>query len=126
MCILLVEDEWLIRSMVAEELTEGGFAVCEAEDGGQASALIAQDPTVFSLLVTDIHMPGSLDGIGVARLMRARRPDIPVIYTTARPNVLNSLRPFGDKDVLLAKPYELSDLLTAVRRLLCRNDERVS
>ena len=40
MCILLVEDEWLIRTIVAEELIEGGFAVCEAEDGDQASALI--------------------------------------------------------------------------------------
>ena len=35
MCILLVEDEWLIRTMVAEELMEGGFAVCEIEDGDQ-------------------------------------------------------------------------------------------
>ncbi len=79
MCILLVEDEWLIRTMVAEELMDGGFAVREAEDGDQASVLIVQDPTAYTLLVTDIHMPGSLDGIGVARLVRARHPDLPII-----------------------------------------------
>ena len=118
MCILLVEDEWLIRSMVAEELREGGFAMREAGDGDQASALIAENPAAYALLVTDIHMPGSLDGVEVARLLRARRPDIPVIYTTGRPDVLNALQPFGAKEVLLCKPFALSTLLTTVRWLL--------
>jgi len=110
-CILLVEDEWLIRTMFAEELMEGGFEVCEAEDGDQASALIMEDPTLYTLLVTDIHMPGSLDGIEVARLLRARHPDLPVIYTTGRPDVLNALQHLGAKEVLLCKPFALSALL---------------
>ena len=118
MCILLVEDEWLIRTMFAEELMESGFAVREAENGDEASALIAEDPTPYILLVTDIHMPGDLDGIGVARLLRARRPDIPVIYATARPDALNALQPLGPREVLLSKPFATSALLTAVRRLL--------
>lgn len=118
MYILLVEDEWLIRAMLAEELMEAGFAVREAEDGDQASALIAQDPAAFSLLVTDIHMPGGLDGIGVARLLRERRPDLPIIYTTGRPDVLNALQPLGAREVLLQKPFAPSNLLAAVRRLL--------
>ena len=118
MCILLVEDEWLIRITVAEELIEVGFVVCEAEDGDQASVLIARDPTVCTLLVTDIHMPGSLDGLGVARLMHAQRPDVPVIYTTGRPDVLNHLQPLGPMEVLLQKPFALSDLLAAARQLL--------
>jgi DNA-binding response OmpR family regulator len=115
---LLVEDEWLIRIMVAEELMEGGFEVREAENGDQASVLIAQDPAVYTLLVTDIHMPGSLDGIGVARLVRKLRPDLPVIYTTGRPDVLSHLQPFGPREVLLRKPFALSDLLATAQRLL--------
>ena len=126
MCILLVEDEWLIRTMMAMEMMDGGFAVREAENGDQALALISQDPSVFSLLVTDIHMPGSLDGIGVARLLRQRRPDIPVIYTTGRPDVLNSHRLLEGKDVLLCKPFESTDLLAAVRRLLGQGGEQVA
>lgn len=120
MCILLVEDEWLIRSMVAEELIESGFAVREAEDGDRASVLIAQDPAAYTLLVTDIHMPASLDGIGVARLMRALRPDLPIIYTTGRPDALNHLQPLGPREVLLSKPFALSDLVAAAHRLLGR------
>ena len=118
MCILLVEDDWLIRTMVAEELVEGGFMVREAEDGDQASVLIAQEPTVYTLLVTDIHMPGKLDGLAVARLMQAQRPDLPVVYTTARPDVLNHLHPLGPKAALLQKPFALSDLLAMAKRLL--------
>lgn len=118
MCILLVEDEWLIRMVVAEELIEAGFAVREAEDGDQASVLIAQEPTAYTLLVTDIHMPGKLDGLAVARLMQAQCPGLPIIYTTARPDVLNHLQPLGPKEVLLQKPFDLSDLLAAAQRLL--------
>lgn len=122
MCILLVEDEWLIRTIAAEELMQGGFAVREAEDGDQASVLIAQDSTAFTLLVTDIHMPGRLDGIEVARLLRERRPDLPVIYTTGRPDVVRALQPLGANEVLLPKPFDLSDLLAAARRLLGHHD----
>ena len=118
MCILLVEDEWLIRTLFAEELMQSGFAVHEAENGDQASALIMADPAPYTLLVTDIHIPGSLDGIGVARLLRARRPDFPVIYATGRPDMLNALQPLDAKQILLSKPFALSTLLTAVRQLL--------
>ena len=121
MCILLVEDEWLIRTMVAEQLTDGGFTVREAEDGDQASALIVQDPDAFTLLVTDIHMPGSLDGIGLARLVRAFRPNFPVIYMTGRPDVLTHLQPFGPREVLLRKPLALSSLLATAQQLLGRS-----
>lgn len=118
MCILLVEDEFLIRLIVAEELADNGFEVCEAEDGDQAAALITEAPDGFELLVTDIHMPGELDGIALACLMRARHPDMPVIYMTGRPGVLNAVRPLGTKDALVAKPFTPSEILAVVQRLL--------
>ena len=125
MCILLVEDERMIRAMLAEELTAQGFEVREAESGDHASTLIAQASTTFSLLVTDIHMPGRLSGIDVARLLRVRCPDIPIIYMTARPDALNDIRPLGIRDVLLRKPFTLSELWAAVRRLLDQGDHRI-
>jgi len=63
-------------------------------------------------------MPGALNGIEVARRMRERRPDIPVIYTTGRPNVIDALGPLGDREVLVPKPFTPSELLGVVRRLL--------
>ncbi len=118
MCILLVEDEPLIRVIVAEELVEAGFEVCEAEDSDQASALIEKQPGAFTLLVTDIHVPGNLDGIEVACLLRERRPEIPVVYITGRPGALNFMGRLGDRDALVAKPFTPSQLLAVVRGLL--------
>ena len=118
MCILLVEDEFLIRLIVAEELADAGFEVREAEDGDQALALIAEAADSFILLVTDIHMPGDRDGLEIARLLREQRPDIPVIYMTGRPGVLNGLGRLGDTAALIAKPFAPSELLATARRLL--------
>jgi DNA-binding response OmpR family regulator len=118
MCILLVEDAPLIRAIVAEELAFQGFEVCEAETGDQAAALVENPPTAFRLLITDIHMPGRLNGIAVARLMRRHYPSVPIIYTSGRPDVLNALRPLGPKEALVPKPFTLSELMPIVHQLL--------
>jgi DNA-binding response OmpR family regulator len=117
-CVLLVEDEFLIRLLVAEELVHAGFAVCDVADGTQAAALIENPPAPFCLLITDIHMPGQWDGMRVAQLMRARFPDIPIIYTTGRPEVLAALGPLGARETLIPKPFVPSELLAAVRQML--------
>lgn len=124
MRILLVEDEWMIREVVAEVLTEGGFEVRETESGDHAAALITEAPTAFSLLMTDVHMPGRLNGIDIAQLFRAHRPEVPVIYMTARPDALNGVWSFGVRDALLQKPFVLSRLLATTRRLLSEEDYR--
>jgi DNA-binding response OmpR family regulator len=115
--------------MLAEELRHEGFDVCEAEGADHAIALIHQPPKALTLLITDIHMPGSRNGLHVASEIRAWHPQIPIIYATARPDALNgTVRP-GAKDALLAKPFTPSDLMAVVRQLLNRNgvpDENIT
>jgi DNA-binding response OmpR family regulator len=117
-CILLVEDESLIRLMLAEELALAGFEVCEAADGTQAAGHIENPAVPFSLLVTDVHLPGEMDGIQVARLMRARFPDVPIIYATGRPDTLDRMGRLSAKEKLVPKPFVPSDLVAMVRQLL--------
>ncbi|HKM61653.1 MAG TPA: response regulator [Acidisphaera sp.] len=118
MCILIVEDEDLIRLILAEHFTSAGFEVCEAADGDAAAVLIRDKPTAFSLLVTDIHMPGSMAGTEVAKLMHERNPDVPVIYITGRPDALNAIGKLGRQEAVLAKPFVPSALLRLAQRLL--------
>lgn len=118
MVILLVDDEPVVRLTLAEELRYTGFEVHEAKDGDEAADLIRNPPAPFSLLVTDIHMPGKLDGMQVAALMRARNPETPVVYITGRPEVLGAIEPPGAKEVLLAKPFTPSELVGVVHQLL--------
>jgi DNA-binding response OmpR family regulator len=126
-CILVVEDEFLIRFLLTEILVGAGFGVCEAPNGDQAAPLIEAPPEPFSLLITDIHMPGQMDGFAVANLMRTRHPGVPIIYTTGRPDVFDSMGPLREQEVLLPKPYSPSALLNLAKQMLatdCGNPNR--
>jgi DNA-binding response OmpR family regulator len=118
LCILFVEDEPLIRLILAEELTDAGFEVCQAENGDEAAKLIQGSPIAFTLLITDIHMPGERDGVAVARLMHRQNPLIPVIYITGRPDIFNKMTPVSANTAILAKPFLPSELARVARHLL--------
>ncbi|HEY0423702.1 MAG TPA: response regulator, partial [Rhodopila sp.] len=98
--ILLVEDEPLIRSLLAETLLEGGLEIVEAGSGEEAVEALGQHDT-FDLLLTDVHMPGGISGVDVARHARARDPDLPVVFATGRPESLNDFGTLGLREVCL-------------------------
>lgn len=79
--ILLVDDEAPIRNVMAEAMSEGGHAVTVAKDA--ATALAALDSGVAAdVLVTDLSMPGGMDGLGLIREARGRRPGLPAVLVT--------------------------------------------
>ena len=118
MCILLVEDEPLIRLLLAEELLHEGWEVAEAENGDSAAAMIAEPPRRFSLLVSDVQMPGRLDGLELARLVRDELPEVPITLTTGRPEALRPLGARRPNEAVLLKPFLPSELVATARRLL--------
>ena len=118
MCILLVEDELLIRSIMAESLIDAGFTVIHAGSADEAFALVERSPVPISVLVTDIHLPGGKTGLDVASEMRARHPALPVIVATGRPDVLGEDWHLADSVALLRKPYGPGELVATVRKAL--------
>ena len=115
--ILLVEDEFLIRLVLLESFLDEDFAVTEAGNGAEAVAAM-EGNGAFDLLLTDVHMPGQLDGVAVALHARARHPELPVIFATGRPEALQTFGALGERDGVLAKPFSPSEALRMVRRLL--------
>jgi DNA-binding response OmpR family regulator len=115
--ILLVDDERDILEMGAMILREAGYKVQPAPSGDIAMVLIEQG-LPFRLLITDIVMPGELDGYTLARRARERHSILPIIYTTGFARVA-SVRaagaPWGDT---LQKPWRPSDLLKLVSTVL--------
>ena len=83
--VLVVEDEFLIRLTLSEALGDEGFEVLEAETGDAALPLLAPGSDV-RLLLTDIQLPGSLNGLALVDRVRQSMPDLPVIYMTGRPD----------------------------------------
>jgi DNA-binding response OmpR family regulator len=118
MCVLIVEDEVLIRDILVEALRSHGHEVCEAQTGDDAAVLIKNPPTAFTLLITDIHIPGQQNGVEIGRLMRQHRPSLPIIYTTGRPDALAAIGPLGPKDAVVLKPFTPTQIVDVVRRLL--------
>ncbi len=120
MCILLVEDEPMIREVMAETLQDAGFDVCEAPSGDSALQILSTLSRRFTILVTDFHMPGQADGAEVAARMRSLNPDIPVIIATGRPEILQASWREELGYYLLKKPYLPSHLVRLVHTLLGR------
>ena len=116
MTVLVVEDEFLIRLTLAEVLADEGYVVMEAESGDDALQLLHANPAI-AILLTDIQLPGSLDGRALARKAREARPDLPVLFMTGRSPAAGSIPP-DLRAATVAKPYLPSEICNAVRRLL--------
>lgn len=111
--ILVVEDEVLIRALVADELRDAGFIVIEAGRADEAWSYLAAGGPV-DLLFTDIHMPGSMDGMQLARRVRGHYPTLPIVLTSS------VLEPTGAPALgwFLPKPYGIERVITVMAELL--------
>ncbi|MDQ3030969.1 MAG: ATP-binding protein [Myxococcota bacterium] len=116
--ILLVEDEPALRRSIEAALREAGHDVRSAEDG--AAALAHVELMAFDLLVTDVVMPG-LTGTELARAVRARLPACGVVYVSgyAADRLEDAMR---DDAELLAKPFTIDALISAVSRRIALSD----
>lgn len=113
--ILVVEDETLIRLWAADVLEENGFSVLEAKDADAALRILEARPDV-KLLFTDVQMPGSLNGMELAREVHARWPHILLVITSGRERPTRAEIP--DDGRFVSKPYSREDLLGQVNDLL--------
>ena len=114
--ILVVEDEFLIRLTLGEALSDEGYLVTEAESGDDGKLALENDPGI-DLLLTDIQLPGSLDGFALARWVRQTRPRMPILFMTGRPDPAAEAAA-SPIESYIAKPYTLNDICKTVRALL--------
>jgi CheY-like chemotaxis protein len=114
--ILVVDDEWIIRALIAQSLRDAGYDVAEAENGDIAARLLDVDQ--FNVLVTDIHMPGQLDGIALAERVRRKMPNLWVVFVTGRPDVIRRVIDGGLGDAVLSKPFQPEEVVQVVHQLL--------
>lgn len=113
--ILLVDDDNSVRNLAAEVLSENGYDVVVAVNGNSALLVFGRD-TSISLLITDIKMPGTLDGWTLARSAKSMRPDLRVIYMTGYPTLPpDDYIGFGP---VLPKPWKARELLECVRQAI--------
>ncbi len=115
-CVLVVEDQFLIRLMLVEGLTDAGFDVIEAQDGETALRLLRASEV--DLLFTDIQMPGCADGNAVGSYAKSRHPGLPVIYASGRQDTLTNA--LSQEDMFVPKPFGTQQIIVLVMKLLGR------
>lgn len=114
-CLLLVEDDALVRLTVAMMLEDHGFGVVEAATGEEALRLMEQGLDA-PVMVTDVDLGAGVSGLELADRLRARRPDLVIVFITGRVASLRG-RMLGPREAVLPKPFEAGDLAELVRRL---------
>jgi two-component system, response regulator PdtaR len=115
MKILVVEDEPLIRLGMASAIEEAGYEVVEAINADDAIVRLEQHKDV-GLVLTDVDMPGSMDGIRLAHYVRHRWPPIQLVVVSGKVGVKPGELPAGAK--FLSKPYQDPVLITLVDSMI--------
>ncbi|HZB37471.1 MAG TPA: PAS domain S-box protein [Beijerinckiaceae bacterium] len=116
--ILLVEDNPEVAEATAELVQQLGYGIEGAGDA--AAALEAVERESFDLVISDIVMAGAMDGLGLARAIRQRRPDLPVLLVTGYSNALALA---ASEFTVLRKPFALADLGRAVAKIIAETRE---
>jgi CheY-like chemotaxis protein len=116
-CVLLVEDNHEVGAFAAQALEELGYSTVWAKDAQMALNEFERIPYRFEVVFSDVVMPG-MNGVDLARELRRRRPDLPVVLASGYSDVLAAQGTYGFE--LLRKPYSVADLSRILRRAVER------
>jgi CheY-like chemotaxis protein len=112
--VLVVEDETLIRMEAVDMVAAAGFEVVLAANADEAIEILEARGDI-AVVFTDIQMPGSMDGLKLARAVRGRWPPIKIVATSGQLHVSEADLPEGGR--FLPKPYRPRDVTGVLREL---------
>jgi two-component system, response regulator PdtaR len=108
--VLVVEDEVMMRTKLAEELQHAGYSVVEASDGTEAVEMLTLRQDV-KIVISDVRMPGPIDGVELSRRVRSDYPGIKVVLSSGEPNAADSTA----HDGFFLKPYRIARIIRHIR-----------
>lgn len=114
--VLAVDDDPDVLALISDLLSERGYRVLKTSDPRDALALVERDAEI-GLLLTDIVMPGGMNGVELAERARRHRPELPILYVSGYATSWDHRVTHGK---LLAKPWRTDELLREVKAALAR------
>jgi CheY-like chemotaxis protein len=112
--ILVVEDEVLVRMVIADELRDAGYTVIEASNALEALELLRHNSVDVRLILSDVRMPGTMDGAALARTVRSEFPVTKIVLTSGNLTDLD----WVEHDGFFPKPYNSEQIIKHINRLL--------
>ena len=115
--VLAVEDVVLARLLVAAYLQESGFQVIEAGSADEAVRVLNAKMPV-DVVFSDINIPGTVDGFGLAQWVQQNRPDVKVVLGTGAAGAAEKAAALGYAEAIIPKPYNRHELERRLRSVL--------
>jgi DNA-binding response OmpR family regulator len=122
--ILVVEDDLVARFALTDYLQDCGFNVFEASSADVAREMLLLDCPAFDLLVTDIQMPGSIDGFGLVRWILAHRPLIHIMVISGDEKSKETAANFSVSVPFFQMPYNFAAVAAQARSMLVSGPTR--
>jgi DNA-binding NtrC family response regulator len=111
-CVLIVDDEPTVRKLVTEMLSESEFQALEANTASEALAILRKGAPLISVVVTDVRMPGILNGLDLAKFTQNSWPWIKVIVTTGFAEEMPKELPQNVR--FLPKPWKPDEMMSHI------------
>lgn len=113
--VLIVEDDPLLRFLTVNIVEDAGFVVVEAANADEAVAIL-ETRSDIALLLTDINMSGSMDGLKLAHAVRKRWPPIKIVVVSGQTRPADCNLPTDSR--FFAKPYHGATMISEIRSLI--------
>ena len=113
--VLVVEDEMLLRMCAVDMVEDAGYIPVEAADADQAVAIL-ESRSDIALMFTDIQMPGSMDGLGLAHSVHERWPPIKIITVSGKLKLANTDIPTDSR--FFEKPFEAGEMIAEMQSMI--------
>jgi len=122
--VLVVNDDILIRMVIAQYLRECGYKVIEAASGDEALVVLKQAELKIDVVFSDVQVPGVMDGFALAQWIRQNRKGLDVILAGTLSRAAEAAGDLCESGPMLSKPYEPRHVVDRIRRLMADRASR--
>jgi DNA-binding NtrC family response regulator len=119
--VLVVEDEVLIRLVIADYLRECGFKVYEAGTAEEAIEILESNQATINLVFSDIRLPGDMNGFALGQWIRTNRPGLPILLTSGDAKKSDAAKELCENEPFFAKPYDVQLVVAQIRTIIEAN-----
>ena len=116
--ILVLDDDVLVRMPICQYLRDCGYRVLEAADADEAAAILQKQDIQVDVVLTDIEMPGAMNGFAFAKWARTVRPELHIVLAGTPERTARAAGELCEHGPILTKPYDHKLVLDHIKRLL--------